>query len=457
MPPIPRRVPTFCRLDPLILTIGLALAVVARPGAASPEAAIPRSGAADFTTAAARVDPCFVGILTREAGGRKDRGAGFVWRERNLVVTAAHVLAGASVWRVRLATGRDAAARLVGADDLSDVAVLRIDGAAPPCETAPTGTLRRGDPVAAVGDPLAFAATLTTGHVSSPARPWGETSPHDVVQHDAALNPGSSGGPLVDRMGRVVAMNIAIADGARRHVGIGFALPIETVEAVAERLLRDGEIVRPRLGLRLRSAEALRPAIPSLGLGLVVEAVEAGSPAALAGLTPGDVVTAIDGRPVEAPRDLARALEVRKPGETLALDLRSDTEPRRVILTLDVAPHPAASIATPPDPLAEGFAPGFSLAAAAPARIASIDPDGPAAGAGLCVGDELLSIGGRRPEGTNGREQVARAAAVAGAAGLALLVRRGPETRWVVLGPHGRLDAEAPFGSNAEAPTSHTF
>jgi S1-C subfamily serine protease len=333
---------------------------------------------------------------------------------------------------------------------------LRIDGAAPACETAPAASLRRGDPVVAIGDPLAFAATLTTGHVSSPARPWGETSPHDVVQHDAALNPGSSGGPLVDRMGRVVAMNVAIADGARRHVGIGFALPIETVEAVAERLLRDGEIARPRLGLRLRSTEALRPAIPSVGLGLIVEAVEAGSPAARAGLVPGDVVTAIDGRPVEAPRDLARALETRHPGDDLALDLRTDTTPRRVILGLDAAPRSGGS-SMRPEPTAEGLAPGFALGGDAPARIASIDPDGPAAGAGLAIGDELLSIGGRRPEGTSGPDLLARAAAEAGGAGLALLVRRGAETRWVVLGPHGRLDAEAPFGSNAEAPTSHTF
>ena len=455
MPPIPRRTRPHRRFDPLILTIGLALAFVARPGSASPEAAAPRSGVVDFATAAARVDPCFVGILSREAGARKDRGAGFVWRERTLVVTAAHVLAGASVWRVRLATGRDVAARIIGLDDLSDVALLRIDGAAAPCETAPAATLRRGDPVAAIGDPLAFAATLTTGHVSSPAQAWGETSPHEVVQHDAALNPGSSGGPLVDRMGRVVAMNIAIADGARRHVGIGFALPIETVEAVVERLLRDGEIVRPRLGLRLRSAEALRPAIPSLGLGLVVEAVEAGSPAARAGLTPGDVVTAIDGSPVEVPRDLARALEPRHPGDSLALDLRAGTEPRHVTLTLDAAARPVA--ATPPDPIADRLAPGFTLATAAPARIVAIDPDGPAAGAGLAVGDEILSIGADRPEGANGPDLLARAATEAGAAGLALLVRRGPDTRWVVLGPHGRLDAEAPFGSNAEALTSHTF
>lgn len=439
------------RFDPAIVVIGLLLAL--HPAASGADGLF--HGAVDFAAAAERADPSCVGIVGREAGTTRDRGAGFVWRGGDVVVTAAHVVTGTGTLRVRLADGREVAARRVGVDEVADVAVLRLDESLPPAELAPAGSLRRGDPVAAIGDPLAFAGTLTVGHVSSPARPWADAGPYDVVQHDAALNPGSSGGPLIDRGGRVVAMNIAIADGARRHVGIGFALPVATVERVVERLLRDGEVVRPRLGLRLRPAEALRGAIPSLGAGLVIEAVEPGSPAAEAGLTAGEVVGALDGRPVETPRDLARALETKRPGDVLAVDVGGGGGSRRAVVRLAAAPKPP--VAVPSTEAAETFTPGFALAPDAPARIASLEPDGVAASAGLAVGDEILSIGDRRPDGSSGDALLARATGDAGSSGLALLVKRGVETRWVVLGPRGRLDAEAPFGSNAEALTSHTF
>lgn len=444
----PRR-RVFRAADPSVLLLGvLALGLVALPGRAAP--VFP--GEPDFAAAADRVDPSCVGVVLRDGGEVRERGAGFVLRPGGLVVTAAHVVDRPGEIRVRLADGRETGARLIGLDDLADVALLRIAEEALPVTAAPAGGLRRGDPVAAVGDPLGFSATLTVGHVSATARPWGETSPFDMIQHDAALNPGSSGGPLVDREGRVVAMNLAIADGARRHVGIGLALPMPVVEAVADRLLREGSPMRPRLGARLRGAEALRPAIPSLAAGVVVEAVEPRSPAAEGGLAPGDLVVAADGAPLAGPRDLARALEGKRIGDTLRLTLHEASGGRTATLHLAVAPADL-----PPAAPVEPVVLGVTVAPGAGSRITAVGAATAAEAAGLGVGDEILAVGDRRTAGEDVAALLAAAETTAGPSGVALLVRRGEATRWLVLGPHGRLDGEAPFGSNAEAFSSHSF
>lgn len=466
---MPSRRRTARRFDLVVFLAGCLAAVLAALPARTPLAATPAGD--DFAAAAVVVDPSVVGILGREAGALRDRGAGFVWRPGGLVVTAAHVVERDTAPRVRLADGRELPARLLGADDLADVAVLKIDADPPIAVAAPAGTVRRGDPVAAIGDPLGFAATLTVGHVSHPARPWGDASPWDVLQHDAALNPGSSGGPLVDRAGRVVAMNVAIADGARRHVGIGLALPIEVVERIADRLVRDGAIARPHLGARVRPAGALRPAMPALADGLLVEAVDHGSPAARAGLAPGDLVVAIDGIATSSPRDLARALEPRHPGDAVTLTVVSSAAasppraatrslagsmpaaPHRRTLAVPLAATPPRTVVTTP---AEPVGLGLTLEPGGSRLVVAVEPDTPADGAGLAAGDEILAIGDHRLDGDDATDPVALPAST-GEAGVALLVRRGDKTRWLVLGPHGRLDGEAPFGSNAEALTSHPF
>lgn len=423
--------------------------VVAASLATIPVAARAAGAPVDFTAAAARIDRSVVGVGPVDANSQRNRGAGFVL-PGGRVVTAAHVVAGVDEVRLRLPDGRQTPARVIGRDELSDVALLRTSADLVPATPAPAGSLRRGAPVAAVGDPLGFSATLTVGHVSTPARPWGETSPWDLVQHDAALNPGSSGGPLVDAEGRVVAMNVAIADGARRHVGIGLALPIEVVTAIAERLAREGDIPRPRLGLRLRATEALGPAA-DLPAGVVIEAVEPGSPAVDAGLTAGEVVTAVDGTPVASARDLARLLEPKRPGDTLRLTLRDTGAGRHVSLALAAPPRPPTEAVAETSPL------GLAMEAAPSRRIAAVSPDGAAEAAGLAAGDEVLAIAGRRVGEGDAAERLRAVEASARPGGVALLVARGDKTRWVVIGPNGRLDCEAPFGSNAEALSSHSF
>ncbi len=432
------------RIDTTILLLGAFATGLLLGGTAPAEPVTP-----DFVRAAARVDPSCVGIVSRESGTARDRGAGFVLGAGGVVVTAAHVVVGAGPIAVRLANGEETPARLVGVDEVADVAVLRIDADPPAITAAPAGAVGRGDPVAAIGDPLGYAATLTVGHLSTAARPYGETSPHDLIQHDAALNPGSSGGPLIDREGRVVGMNLAIADGARRHVGIGLALPIAVVERVAGRMANEGFAPRLRLGLRLRGAEALRGAIPNLPAGVVVEAVEPRSAAARGGLAAGDLLVAADGVRLTGARDLARALEAKRVGDPLRLGVRVGDDEREVILRVGIA------AANPEEPaVPETVDLGLDIAAG---RIATVRPEGPAESAGLAVGDEVLAIGMRRLTGEEGSSAVRDAEATAGPGGVALLVRREEKTRWVVLGKRGRLDGDAPFGSNAEALSSHLF
>ena len=436
------------RIDTTILLIGT-FAVGMFLGGSVP--ATPKRP--DFELAAARIDPSCVGVVTQAGGTVRDRGAGFVLRSGGLVVTAAHVVAGGGPIAVRLASGEETAARVVGVDEVADVAVLRIDAEPPAIVAAPAGSIGRGDPVAAIGDPLGYAGTLTVGHLSTMARAYGETSPYDLIQHDAALNPGSSGGPLIDRDGRVVGMNVAIADGSRRHVGIGLALPIAVVERVADRLVGEGFAARVRLGARLRGTEALAGAIPDLPAGVVIEEVDPRSAAARAGLAAGDVVVAADEVRLSGPRDLARALEGKRVGDPvrLRLRLRAGEGEREVTVRLGIAPREEAGAAA-----GETVELDLGLGVVA-GRITTVRADGPAESAGLAVGDEVLAIGGRRTEGEDTAVLLRRAETSAGPGGVALLVRRDEKTRWVVLGPRGRLDGEAPFGSNAEALSSHLF
>ncbi len=444
-PAVPPSSPSRPRRLVLALGIGAALlhaGIGARGGAATPA---PGDG---FVAAATRIDASGLGLTTEGPDGHRNYGAGFALRRGGLVATAAHLVERAHRITARLPDGREVAADLVGADPLSDVAVLKISADLPTVTPAPAAELRRGAEVAALGDPLGFGGTLTVGHLSSPARPWGETTPYDFLQHDAALNPGSSGGALIDRTGRVIGMNVAIADGARRNVGIGLAVPIALVERIADRLIRDRALPRPTLGLRLRDTATLRHPIPTLtGPGAVIEAVEPGSPAALAGLTVGQIVVAAEGQPIRGVRDLARALEPKSPGDRFRLAVITGDDVRGIEFTLTPNPPPK-SLADP----APGAPLGLELEAGWPTRIRSVQVDSPAALAGLGAGDEILSIGLRRLDarGVDGPD-----VPTAGPEGVALLVRRGDLTRIVVLGRHGRLDDDAPFGSNAEAAGSH--
>jgi S1-C subfamily serine protease len=276
-------------------------------------------------------------------------GTGFVWDERGHIVTNFHVIQGGNAARVTLADQSTHAARLVGAFPDRDLAVLRID--APPAKLPPIalGTSRDllvGQRVYAIGNPFGLDQTLTLGIVSALNREiesFNGRSIRGVVQTDAAINPGNSGGPLLDSAGRLVGVNTQIASPSGASAGIGFAIPVDEVNRIVPRLIRDGRFVRPTLGVTAAAANVSRAL--KLPRGVVVVQVGANSPAARAGVQPfrrerggdivqGDVITAIDDEPIADLDDMLAKLERHAPGDSVTLSLWRTGQARKQAVVL---------------------------------------------------------------------------------------------------------------------------
>lgn len=264
--------------------------------------------------AAESVSPAVVNVevLKLDAARRRDaggHGSGFVFRPDGYLLTNSHVVHGADLLEVTFPDGKQMPADLVGDDPETDVAVLRIEGAGHPAvRLGESRALRVGQLVVAIGNPYGFQCTVTAGVVSALGRSLRSASGRlidDVIQTDAALNPGNSGGPLLNSRGEAVGVNTAIILPAQ---GICLAVPIDTARWVADRLIRDGRIRRGYLGMAgQRVALPRRLGLPS-ETGVRVMGVEPGSPAARGGLRAGDVLVAFEGRPVGGVDELHRLL-----------------------------------------------------------------------------------------------------------------------------------------------------
>jgi S1-C subfamily serine protease len=262
---------------------------------------------------AADLSPSAVAIRIRTANGRAGAGSGVVIAPDGYALTNSHVVNGAEAIEATVA-GRDSvAATLVGADPDSDLALIRLNANGLAAATlGDSDRLRVGQLVVAIGNPLGLDATVTAGVVSALRRTLRSLSGsliEDVIQTDAALNPGNSGGGLVDSRGRVVGINTAVIAGAQ---GLCFAVPVNTAKWVVPLLLRDGRVVRGRIGLSGATATLARRVVVhhQLPADTAVQVVEviAGGPAAAAGLRSGDRIVTLDGAPVRSVDDLRRAL-----------------------------------------------------------------------------------------------------------------------------------------------------
>lgn len=278
-------------------------------------------------------------------------GSGFVWDAQGHIVTNAHVIAGATGARVRLADGRTLNAALVGTAPRHDLAVLRIDarGAPPvPIAIGESEVLRVGQSVLAIGNPFGLDWTLTTGIVSALDReiPTETGTIQGLIQTDAAINPGNSGGPLIDSAGRLIGVNTAIFSPSGSSAGIGFAVPVEVVNRVVPQLIRSGRYRPPVLGVQ--HDDRINQIARAQGIeGVLVLGVEPGSPAARAGLRPAertrdglsprDAILAVNGTSVETSADLRDAVEAHAPGDTVTLVLKRDDARVEVSVTLDSA------------------------------------------------------------------------------------------------------------------------
>ena len=261
-------------------------------------------------------------------------GTGFVWDERGYIVTNFHVVQEANAARVTLNDQTSYEAKLVGVFPDRDIAVLKIDAPAakvPPLALGTSKDLVVGQKVYAIGNPFGLDQTLTTGIVSALNREIDSVTRRTIrgaIQTDAAINPGNSGGPLLDSAGRVIGVNTSIFSPSGASAGIGFAIPIDEVNRIVPRLITDGRLVRPALGVAA-GPEGMTRAL-NLPPGVPVVQVTPNGPAAKAGLQPftrgregsitaGDVITAVNDEPVKSLDDLLTVLERLKPGDEATL------------------------------------------------------------------------------------------------------------------------------------------
>ncbi|UFN49896.1 trypsin-like peptidase domain-containing protein [Roseomonas sp. OT10] len=277
----------------------------------------------------------------RRGGGRQQvqgAGSGFVIDSSGLIVTNNHVVGGASRVVVGLQDGTELTARVVGTDELTDLALLRVESrtSLPAVPWGSSGALRVGQWVLAAGNPFALGGTVTSGIVSARGREIGAGPFDDFIQTDAAINPGNSGGPLFNTAGEVIGINTAIFSPSGGSAGIGFATPSDLARPVIEQLRRDGKVERGWLGVAVQDAPEDRGR-----RGVLVQGVERNSPAARAGLRQGDIVTALNGDRVDTSRALIRSVAGVPPGQTVRLTLLRDG--RQQELTVQVGRRPAGA------------------------------------------------------------------------------------------------------------------
>ncbi len=324
---------------------------------------------------------------------------------RGEIVTNNHVVENATAIRIELADGRVYDATLVGRDPQTDIALLRIEASGlRAIELADSSLLRSGDLAFAIGYPFGIDQTLTMGIISGTGRSGIGDGIEDFIQTDAAVNPGNSGGALLDSRGRLIGINTAIYSRGGDNAGIGFAVPINMALAVLNQLRRNGEVRRGRIGVTIAAIDAQSG---TSNRGAQVEAVEPGSPGADAGLRPGDVIVEANGRTINTPGNLTAIIGVAEPGTEVALGVRRDGTTRRV--TLQVAEPRGVAVAQAP----EGQPGGGSLAALGAtfrdrlpgdpfppevtgAVVASVAPGSLAETAGLSAGDLILGVNAER-------------------------------------------------------------
>lgn len=374
-------------------------------------------------------------------------GSGFFISDDGYILTNHHVIDGADGILVTLTDGRELKAKVIGSDQRTDVALIKVETKdAPALQIGDPANLKKGGWVLAFGSPFGLDSTVTAGIVSAIGRDTGDYLP--FIQTDVAVNPGNSGGPLVNMQGQVVGINSQIVSRSGGFMGISLAIPIDDAMRVVEQLRSSGRVVRGRIGVAI--GDVSDEVASALGLskssGALVRGVEPGSPAEKAGVEAGDVITRFNGQEIAKVSDLPRMVGNTKPGTAAGLEVWRRGKTVKLELTVDTldaeTPPAAADSESKEAPAAKANALGLTVTELSKERQKALrvnggvlvkQAEGAAARAGIAEGDVILVVGDTDITSVRQFEQTVEK--LDKSRTYPVLVRRDDATQWVPLRP----------------------
>jgi serine protease Do len=373
------------------------------------------------------------------------QGSGFFISADGYAVTNGHVVSDSQSVEIQTDDQKTYKAKVIGTDTKTDLALLKVDGRSDfPYVGFADGVPQVGDWVLAVGNPYGLGGSVTAGIISARARDIGAGPYDDFIQIDAPVNKGNSGGPAFDGSGKVVGVTTAIFSPSGGSVGIGFAIPADTVKSVVAQLRETGVVTRGWIGVEVQPVT--EEIANSLGLrkaeGALVDEPQPDGPAVKAGIKPGDVIQSINGEDVKDSRDLAKRVAGIKPGQTATLGVFRDGSEKTVTLAIAKMPDRKVTENKPGVEPDHGAAPlGLTLAPAAAVvgegtpgvMVTDVNPDGPAAEHGVRTGDVILDVAGKAVNNPSDVRDAVNAARSAGKQAVLMRVKSGDRARYVAL------------------------
>ena len=351
----------------------------------------------------------------------RGEGSGFIVTADGYIMTNAHVVADAQEVTVKTTDRREYTAKVVGSDESTDVAVLKIDAKnLPTVKIGDASKLRPGEWVIAIGSPFGFENSVTAGIVSATSRPMPGSNYAPFIQTDVAVNPGNSGGPLFNLNGEVVGINSQIYSRNGGYMGLSFAIPIDVANNVRQQLVSNGRVTRSRIGVSIQDVNA--QLAESFGLdrprGALVGLVEEDGPGAKAGIKAGDVILKVDGTEVETSVQLPGIIASKKPGSTVNIEVWRDGDTKRLTAKPVEIVEKGTKVASRSDEQADETAKlGLAVRplqqeekrqAETSGDLLVEDVDGPAAAAGVQRGDIILGVNGKRVKSVEELKTAAR-------------------------------------------------
>jgi serine protease Do len=355
------------------------------------------------------------------------RGSGFIVNETGTIVTNNHVVKNAKSVSVTLDDGTTLPAKVIGTDARTDIAVLRVDAhkSLPYIQLGNSENVKPGEWVIAMGNPFGLGGSVTAGIVSAQGRDIGEGPYDHFIQIDAPINQGNSGGPLFTQNGKVIGMNTAILSPSGGSIGIGFAIPSDTIKTVVAQLEKTGKVTRGYIGVEAQQVTQTMAKAMNLGQdsGALIAGVQDDTPASKAGIQPGDVITSVNGKAVKNPRDLAVDIAGVQPGDDAKLQVLRDGQNKTV--SVKVGQLPGEQMAKNESPQQSREKLGVALAPLSPDMrnrldvpdgtngvvIREVQPGSPAEQAGLQSGDVIVGVGGKSVDSPSAAASALRTAA----------------------------------------------